>query len=410
MAEVINSFLVGIGYDYDDSGAKEMDAGMDGIKSKSLQAGAAISAAIIAGAFGAAALANNFAEAKDELGKFSEVYGVTANDVAALGYGFELSGGSSDGILSQIESLEKIRAATLTGDYSVFEKAGIAGANAGAITGAKNSVEAYIALANQFEKMSSRQRINAAAAFGLDDSSIRLLSTGSNGVRALMDDYKKMRPISDDMTKSSAEYNDQVLELKTNIGGLADKLSMALLPNMTDTVKTMNEWVDINRELIDQNMDETLAGIADGLGLLTVAGGLLASGGLFAGLASMAKSIPIIGGGLAAIATSAVWISGIGAAAAGGAAAGTVIYNNLSNDARDLIGGTVAQMLADLGVSGAQDAIDRDMAFRSSFNMNSQPTTINLVLDGKVIDQKIIDHNERENQATIEELTSPTAG
>ena len=88
---------------------------MDGIKSKALAAGA-----VIAGAFGIGALATQFADAKGELGDFSEVFGVSANDVHALGLALEQEGGTLETFMSQIEGLERTRAAALKGDFSVF--------------------------------------------------------------------------------------------------------------------------------------------------------------------------------------------------------------------------------------------------------------------------------------------------
>ena len=74
MSNVISSFLVGIGFDYDKKSAKQIEGGIDTIKSKALQLGA-----VVAGGFGLKSLTADFASSADMLGKFSQVFGVNAN-------------------------------------------------------------------------------------------------------------------------------------------------------------------------------------------------------------------------------------------------------------------------------------------------------------------------------------------
>lgn len=239
MANVISSFLVGIGFDYDRKSADAIGTGIDSIKSKALQLGS-----VVAGAFGIKALTFDFAQSKDMLGKFSEVFGVTANDVQALGHALETEGGTLESFMSQLESIERARARIRVGDVAFFAPAGKAGINPNDIANARNATEAYLGLADSFAAMNQQQRINAAEALGLDEASIRLLSQGRGAVDDLIAKYQKIQPITNEMTEAAAEFNRQWLEIKANIGGAADELSIKFLPVVNRISQSINKWFE----------------------------------------------------------------------------------------------------------------------------------------------------------------------
>lgn len=314
MANTITDFLVGVGFSYDQKGANEIGSGIDGIKSKALQLGG-----VVAGAFGLKKLTSDFAQSRDELGKFSQVFGVLPDDVFAFGQALEHEGGTLEGFMSQLAGIERMRAGLRVGDAGFIAMAGRAGIDTQPIEDATNAVEAYLALADQMQSMDVQGRLNAADALGLDEASIRLLSQGSDALRENVADMKQIRTVTKEMTEASAQFNDNMQDLTNNIGGFADRVSMTLLPGINDTVSGMNKWIGANRELINQNMDAVLKPIGDNFNTIATAGGLLATGGLLGSLAGMAKFVPLIGSGLATAASAAARLSVIGAGVTVGA-------------------------------------------------------------------------------------------
>lgn len=434
MPNVISNFLVGIGFDYDQKGAQKIEGGIDSIKSKALQAGA-----VVAGAFGVKALTADFANANDKLGKFSRVFGVIPNEVAALGRALEHEGGSIESFMGQLEGIERLRAGLLRGDASFIAQAGIAGIDPSVITNAKSASDAYKALGDQFARLSRQQRLNAAEALGLDESSIRLLSQGTDAVSAAAEAQKRIRPVTEGMTKAAADFNDEMQDLGSNIGGVADRISTKLLPEINNIVRGTNQWFDANRAIIGQNLDKALVPIADNFAAIASAGGLIATGGLLKGLAVMSGSLPVIGSALAGIATSAAAISGIGASAAAGVAVGTGIrksgildkpaqwlgfddYQNYFDFLMDPIFGTnvsgrwggdaqvskeVAAPYA-MGLSPISQTSGHPQYWGSSSYI--KPLQVNLMLDGQVLDSRIINVTDRQNEQAIQDLTNSTGG
>lgn len=419
-------------------------SGIDNVKSKALQLGG-----VVAGAFGIKALTNDFASAKDELGKFAEVFGVNADDIQAFGNALRLEGGTLEGFMSQLAGVEKFRAGLAVGDIGFLSAAGIAGIDVTPLIEAENATDAFLELADQFQGLSQKQRINAAAAIGLDESTIRLLSKGRENIEQVADAQRKMRPITKEMTDAARDFNDEFQNLSTNIGGVADKISARLLPQINNVIGGMNGWFDINRDIINSGLDTFLDSIGNNavaigaaLTAITVGTTAATAGGVISKAGGMAKS-----GGIAKFGSSvgkfgsAVGKFGLVAGSfAVGQAIGDVINENLSERTSDLIGGTLTQILADFGLESAQETIRKKE--RSERILNGSPiipagmpdNIVNIrpvistdkiekpaktipitiknqtILDGRVIDERVIKTvGEMANQA-VEDLTSTEGG
>jgi hypothetical protein len=242
MSNVISSLLVGIGIDFDKKSAKQTESGIDGIKSKALQLGA-----VVAGAYGVKKLATDFADSADMLGKFSQTYSLAAEDVQALGSALGESGGGLSDAMSQLESLEKFRAGLLKGDASFIASFGISSGDANDIIDAKDAVSAYVLLADQFEKATPKQRLNMADALGFNQSGLLLMSKGSEEVENLLTKYRQIRPLTEKMTDSAAKFNAQWVEVKANLSGITDAIGQELLPVINDVTESINNWFSSDR-------------------------------------------------------------------------------------------------------------------------------------------------------------------
>ena len=237
MANTLTSFLIGIGLDTNEfnNGAKEVASGLDSIKSKALGIGT-----VMAGAFGAAKISSDFASYADKLGKFGQTFGIAANDVAGFGRAIELSGGDFNTALSQLEQIEKWRAAFQVGDTSWFQAAGMAGVDYNAVITSTDALQALLAQADKFKAASPQMRLNMADALGVDPATLRLLSRGRAEATATIEKFKAMRPLSEDATRASAEFNKELLNLQLTFGALTDNLANKTIPILTMALKGWN--------------------------------------------------------------------------------------------------------------------------------------------------------------------------
>lgn len=426
MANTIANFLVGLGLDTSefDEGSKRIDSGINSIKSSALQL-----AALGAGAFGAQQLTFGFAQATDNVGKFSRVFSILPEDVTAFGRALEHEGGTLAGFMSQIENLERIRAMTPDQIGGFFAQAGITGIDPNLILDANNVTEAYLRLSDVFANLNQRERIKAAELFGFDEASIRLLSNGRAEVEKLVEREKELRPITEQMTKEAARFNDVTQDLGTNIGAIADTISISLLPALSDVIEDMNSWLEVNKEFINTNLGDALEPIAENMDSIAAAGALLASGGFLKTLAGMARFIPGIGVGLSIAAGAASTLATAGAIGVGAYAVTKETDSPLidpTNPITSLIASTGFDFVSDYFNSNNDDVINPinyfptddngnfrlpgSPAFQGFQSGNQRPLQVNLVLDGQVIEQKIIDVTESQYENAITDITSSTGG
>lgn len=424
MANTIANFLVGLGLDTSEfeDGAKKVDSGIGNLKSSALQL-----AAIGASAFGAQQLTFGFAQATDNIGKFSRVFSILPEDVSAFGRALEHEGGTLAGFMSQIENLERLRAMTPDQIGGFFAQAGVTGIDPNLVLNADNVTEAYLRLADVFAGLDQRQRIKVSELFGFDEASIRLLSNGREEVEKLVEREKQLRPLTEQMTKESARFNDQTQDLGTNIGAIADTISISLLPAISDVVGDMNEWLEVNKEFINSGLDTFLKPVADNLGSIAAAGALLASGGLLSGLARMARFVPLIGTGLSIAAAAGAKITALSAAAVVGAAVVEEARPGGSLSASNLFGDNSVTRFLDTPIGeffNSEDGViqpQNDDFYQTrrglrprtkevTNTVNQQPIQVNMILDGQIIDQKIIDVTEGQYEDAITDITSSTGG
>lgn len=469
MSKTLTNFLIGIGWNTSDldKGSNHIQSSLSGVKSQALQAGAAI-----AGAFGARALTTGFASAAAEVGRFSQVYGVAADDVMALGRAIEYNGGQAESAMSTLGNIEKMRAGILKGDTGWLNTAAMAGIDTASIRNAKDATEAMRALADQFQRMSPEQRINAAGALGLDDATLRLLSTGREEMDATLQVFKDMRPMTKEMTQESIRFQQSVGQLEQNIGGVADKISMTLLPRISDTVEGLNKWYKANKSIVDQNLGAALEPISRNFDAIALSVTALAAGSTLTTLAKLAQYIPIIGGGMGKISG----VAGQGLAVAGIYEAATAIANEGDMWARENIPGyadvdkTISQGIfnatgfapTQAGWLGEEEAgkagwkrdswwgnsgpvapaiVTPEMIKPSSYMMGQwdnnvgpitpidtqsvistsqpvivtpkqeitiTPSPVTLQMDGKVIDERVISFTTDQNRQAIQDITSTT--
>lgn len=391
MANVLTNFLVGVGVEFDKKSASSVTTAFDGIKSKALQLGA-----VVAGAFGAKQLTLNFAAVNDQLGKFSTTFGVLPDDVTAFGRALSHEGGTLNSFMSQLENIERMRAGLIQGDAGFIAAAGRAGIDTTDLIAAKDATEAYLSLANQFQSMSLQQRLNAAEALGLDEASIRLLSKGRAAIMEIVDAERAMRPLTQEMTKESARFNDELQDLGTTIGGVADKISIKVLPVLSDMLKGMRDLVTVTDDVVSSGIDDLFGDTpeAPAQEVSDIVAGTSGKSKLIAARHGMGTT-PVPG-------ISFAPLDFIREHTIGG------------TDAEADLGRIFAYLLSAVGSSTAKEALESEArvggvtAFgRSYYQGLNKPEQIvnNIVLDGQVIERKVIEINERNNRQVIEDMT-----
>ena len=434
MASVLSSFLVGIGWDTQDfdKGTKNIERSLGGVKTTALQVGAALT-----GAFGAKALTVDFAKRTDTISQFSAALGVAASDVQGLGNAFAVAGGDADSATSVLQKLQDARdALEVKGEAGFMTDTAFSGIDPSLIKDASNSYEALLNIAGEFDSLSAAQQRTLAQTLGLGPAEIALLKTGRESVESSIDTLRGIRPVTEEATENSRKLRAEWSLLGIQVGALADQISVPLVGALGNATEEMNKFVAANRPFIDKTIGEGVEFASDNFTALAVAIGGLTAGSTLATLGALAKYIPGIGTGLGTIATNMgrlgtlAGVAGVSSLVA--SAADSTLSNNISGydefDAKltrgiyDLTGfdlsrgdvyeGTARQSLNPW--AGVSDPYTRESqraaANRSDISTRAlPPVQVTLQLDGRVLDERIIDVNERTASSVVEDIQTTTS-
>lgn len=240
--------------------ADDARSGFDNLKKTLSTVGAALGATIAA--IGTAAvtagkkiwdMANDTAEAGDEIDKQSQKLGISAENYQKLSYAMERSGADVEdfkkGTMNITKELANMQNG-VDGAGSMFDQLGISVQNADGSF--KSTEDVLLSTIDALSNMQDETQRNALAnsVFGKSYQEILpLLNSGSDGIRQLMDEAEQYGMVmSDDAVKASAAFEDSLTKLKGTITGVKNALMSQLLPGFKSITDGFAELVSGNEE------------------------------------------------------------------------------------------------------------------------------------------------------------------
>ncbi|AUR92527.1 hypothetical protein NVP1173O_51 [Vibrio phage 1.173.O._10N.261.55.A11] len=435
MSQTLDTFLIGIGLDFQTDDVKKVNSGLDSVKRTALQAASAV-----AGAFGTKAVTADVANRTRGYTLLAEQIGSTANAVASLDSAYTRAGGGAGEIVGQLEQLKELQAGLQVGNVEWISRAAMAGIDTGGIINEQDPTEIFRNVIGQLEGMSTNQRINAINALGLNPTAINLAEDGLAELDAQIQKSLDRRSISESLQKDSEIFATQWSDMWENIYGITDRAGTQIIPAVNEITGSINDFFDANRDNINSGADEFFGKVADNLDSLAIAGVAVTASGVGTTLAGMAKAVPIIGGGAKTFAAFAKSLGAIGVAAAGinlvmneggkgGAlSAGSIFGENSFTDFLDtpiselfnsspsasptVITPSQTAPLSAPVVSAQSYTSDRGKTF-DPYNQQSQATRprtlqpINIQIGNQAIKQIVVDIIDEEEKQAVKDLRSP---
>lgn len=463
MANVITSFLVGIGYDTEElrRGEREISTSMEGVKSLAGTTGAALSAAFI----GVGATASQTAERVNNLRLNTNQLYTSTQYVNDYGNALRSLGGNATDAVGEITRVETaINNLRNKGDASTFTDLAYYGVQIDPLKNAESGGQFMERLSEQFPGLNRDQQQGVANTLGLSPATVELLRKGSDGYRDVLNHVHEVAGLSDDLIEKSRQYNAAIGEAQNRWEGVANTISSAVLPGMTDII---NKGSDILSNVVAPMAERDP--VATGAGLSMLGAGIAGS-----------VAAPLLG---------AAGLGGIGALAGAVAppvalaGAGTLAWNMNQQDVQNLTGAELPSWLWDkkvfdesqgdtaggmlhsgsllgrgynaakglfaaddtTGPRTASDALDQDYEAQkrayidtSSYAPEAQVNDYNsaaavgqavaeklyavplkatvtnnvdmrVELDGRALDSKITEVQQRNNQMTVDDMQSTTA-
>lgn len=337
--QVLDSFLINIGFKVDEKGAHDAQGVFDNLSKSALQFGA-----IVAGKLALDKAIGDFNRLGNEVSNFQAVTGVSAQAIDQMGYAFGRVNGTAADAMATVKNLQSLMASPLTGNTGWMGEAARFGVDPTQILNAKDAQEAFLGLADQFQNLTLTQQVNAAKALGLDEAGLRLLQKGRKGVNEYYEEAKRFGLMQEGDTKIANDYASAMQDVDRVFGDIRNTVGRELTPAITDLAHGFAEWYADNREFIQGDLAEALKLVAENLKpivaamtilggasalktltlLLRVPGAIVAAGGA----AKVAQGAAVVAGGAA----TAGGVSALGVAAGGAAA---LLYSGSLNDGED---------------------------------------------------------------------------
>ena len=289
----ISEFLVALSLDGKgfEKGLKEAESGLQLFGSTALQVGAAV-----AGALSFKSLTADFAKHNIALDQVADKLGITRDRVYALNQVTQELGGTAEETKGTLERLAKIKAGLLVGDVGTVTAVAKAGLSPDAILGAKDSVEALLNIADRWKGLSRDERLNLQTALGLSDAQITLLGKGRKEIERLAKRITDNRKHTDEMAEAAYRFERAWVEMTNSVGGALDPFATALTNQSSKVMEFFTgitgegtKFRDV-MQLAADNVDKL--GIA--LGLLVAGKTLVGLALLAKGLARVGASLTVM--------------------------------------------------------------------------------------------------------------------
>jgi len=253
-SKVLKSFLVGIGWDTRalEAGDKKIQSSLQGVKSSAL----GISAALV-GAFGAGAgVIISTASKIDKLAAATQNMRTAMATSYNFGNAVKLMGGEAQEGIDAFKKFEEIQNNLgVKGDPGPVNDLAVAGLNVDSLYKTKTAEEFMSALADMIPKLNEAQRSVVQQTLGISDYAFRLLKDGSEKVYAEMAKAANATGSIDQMTENARKLSDSTALLGLKFEGVTNELSEKFLPSLIGASEWFNKFLSEHRGEISQGID-----------------------------------------------------------------------------------------------------------------------------------------------------------
>lgn len=270
---LIDELLVGLGFEYDPSEMKQFNEDVG----KTVNTLKSLTKVAIAGAAAITALTVSSTKASDEQGKLADEIGDTVENIDALQFAAQRSGGTADGMSNSLRNLAIRASEASRGVGSGVEAFGLLGISATDSNGKlKSTTNLLLEISKEFENLDSAKQIELADKLGVRDS-IRLLQQGKASIADLVSEAQLLGVTTEEDAAIAAEFQDSLTNLWQIVKQVSRTLSKVFAPILNEIVTAFTDWWKINREIIEQKLPEWIEKFTMAMKLLTIAvGGFLA--------------------------------------------------------------------------------------------------------------------------------------
>lgn len=288
MSRVVSSFLIGIGWEKErfDRGTKDIERGMEGVKTTATTTGAAITAAFI----GAGLRVNDLAKQATNLDR--AMYSSTGATTWAQSFGSAIkqAGGDAEEALSIIKRADQMRDQLSVGQGAWVDELSRIGFDTGDLAQATDSQDLIGRISTQFSHLNDQQQRLAKDSLGLSDSTFKLFQQGGDALERQVSALQKQQGYTQSLLNQQKDYTQQVIEAELAWDKLGNTVSGVMLPGMTKLAEKAESFINAADSFVKEHPEATERA--------ATAGTVIASGAAIAGIGALGSKIGIPGAGL----------------------------------------------------------------------------------------------------------------
>lgn len=207
--------------------------------------------------------ATNFAQ----LGRSSNMLGMSAKRLDAWQYAAKAFGGTAEGLVGTMSSLSQgINSFALTGEangvVTALNALGVAATDKDGKL--RTSEDILMDLSDKFKAMTPQQTQYFSSMLGIDAGTMNLLMQGRDGVKAIVDELARSSGVTDDAIKRSQQFQVTWAKIDQRFSSVREKLFTALIPHIEKLLGLLDRfatWISSHQEEINSFFTNSAAEI-----------------------------------------------------------------------------------------------------------------------------------------------------
>ena len=254
-AETIKDFLVSLGFQIDDAGARKFDAVLAGTTANVLKAGAAVEATALA----VVAFTAKIASGLDNLYWMSQRTGATVNGIRQIGYAVSQMGGSVEAARGSLESLSRFMRNN-PGSEGFLNRLGVQTRDASG--NMRDMASIFTGVGEKLSNMPYYRANQYAQMLGIDENTLMAMRRGLGQFNAQYTQMAKAIGYNADAAAVSSNKFMTSLSAFGQMAGMArDKIGSNLAEGLTGSLDNIRKLILDNFPKIEDTLTRGINGI-----------------------------------------------------------------------------------------------------------------------------------------------------
>lgn len=254
-AETIKDFLVSLGFQVDDAGARKFDAVIAGTTAQAVKLGVAVEAAAIS----VVAFTAKIASSLDNLYWASQRTGATVAGIQAIGYAAAQAGSSAEAARGSLESLSRFMRNN-PGAEGFLNRLGVQTRDASG--NMRDMASIFTGVGQQLNKMPYYRANQYAQMLGIDENTLMAMRRGMGQFGAQYTQMAKAIGFNADQAAASSNRFMTSLRAFGQMAGMArDKIGSNLAEGLSGSIDTLRKQIVDNFPKIEQTITSGVKGV-----------------------------------------------------------------------------------------------------------------------------------------------------